>query len=174
MLRTCINAQTARSALIRFWRIRNPSAVNPIFKLRQEPQICVVRWFNFSNFEYVVRTHLRARTLRFTARKIYDWYKFTLRLFADFICHIIAPAERDYDWIAQNLRWLWLALPVVDYRAGTITSFPLGKPVLSSSTTAEIASDSGTMRPIAGTNWPRSAASVMPARACGVGLANTR
>ncbi len=29
----------------------------------------------------------------------------------------------------------------------TITSFPLGKPVVSSSTTAEIASDSGTMRP---------------------------
>lgn len=37
VLRTCLNAQTARSALIRFWRIRNPSAVNPIFKLRQEP-----------------------------------------------------------------------------------------------------------------------------------------
>jgi hypothetical protein len=29
-------------------------------------------WFNFSNFEYVVRAHLRARTLCFAARKIYD------------------------------------------------------------------------------------------------------
>ena len=45
-------------------------------------------------------------------------------------------------------RWM---LVVVGYRMGTITSFPLGEPVLSSSTTAEIASDSGTMRPIAGT-----------------------
>jgi len=63
---------------------------------------------------------------------------------------------------------------VVDYRVGTITSFPLGKPVVSSSTTAEIASDSGAMRPIAGTSLPCSAASVMPAMHCGVGLPNTR
>ncbi len=68
-------------------------------------------------------------------------------------------------------RWM---LVVVGYRMGTITSFPLGEPVLSSSTTADIASDSGTMRPIAGTSWPRSAASAMPARDCGVGLPNTR
>ena len=57
---------------------------------------------------------------------------------------------------------------------GAITSFPFGKPVLSSSTTAEIASDSGTVRPIVGTSWRRSTASVMPAMHCGVGLPNTR
>ena len=63
-------------------------------------------------------------------------------------------------------------LVVVGYRIGMITSFPLGKPVLSSSTTAGIASDSGTMRAIAATSWPRSAASAIPAKDCGVGLPN--
>ena len=42
----------------------------------------------------------------------------------------------------------------IGYRMGTITSFPFGKPVLSSLTRAGIASDSGTMRPIAGTSLP--------------------
>ena len=65
-------------------------------------------------------------------------------------------------------------LVVAGYRMGTITSFPLREPVLSSSTTAEIASDSGTMRPIAGTSWPRSWASAMLAMHCVVGLPNTR
>jgi len=60
------------------------------------------------------------------------------------------------------------------YRVGTITSFPLGMPVISSSTMAEIASDSGAMRPIAGTSLPRSAAWVMPAKHCCVGLPKTR
>lgn len=83
VLRACLNAQTTRSALIGSWRVRNSSAVNPVFNLRQEPQICVVCWFNFSNFEHVVRAYIRARTFRFTAREIYDWYKFALRLFAD-------------------------------------------------------------------------------------------
>lgn len=50
-------------------------------------------------------------------------------------------------------RWM---LVVVGYRMGTITSFPLGDPVLLSSTTAGITSDSDTMRPIAGTSWTRS------------------
>jgi hypothetical protein len=68
-------------------------------------------------------------------------------------------------------RWMLVG---VGYRMGAITSFPLGEPVLSSSTTAEIASDSGTMRPIAGTSWPRSKASAMSAMHCGFGLPNTR
>ncbi len=65
-------------------------------------------------------------------------------------------------------------LVVVGYRMGAITSFPFGEPVLSSSTIAEIASDSGAIRPIAGTSWPCSAASAMPAKDCDVGLPNTR
>jgi hypothetical protein len=40
---------------------------------------------------------------------------------------------------------------VVDYRLGTFTSFPLGEPVFSSSTMADIPSESGAVRPIAGT-----------------------
>jgi hypothetical protein len=65
-------------------------------------------------------------------------------------------------------------LIVIDHRAETITSFPLGKPVFSRATTAGIASDKGTMRPIVGASLPCSAASAMPARACSVGFPNTR
>lgn len=65
-------------------------------------------------------------------------------------------------------------LVVVGYRMGTITSVPSGEPVLSSSTTAEIAPDSDTMRRIVGTSWTRSAALAMSAMHCGVGLQNTR
>jgi len=164
VLRTCLNTQTARPALIRIWRIRNPSAVNPIFELRHEPQICVVGGFDFSNFEYVVRANLSARPLRFTPRKIHDWHDFALRLFTDLICHLVAPADRDHEWFAQSFRWLSPALLAVGYRMGTITSFPLAEPVVSSSTMADIASDSGTTRPIAATSLPCSAASVTPAR----------
>jgi hypothetical protein len=101
VLRACLNAQTAGPALIRFWRIRNLPTVNPVFNLREEPEISVVGCFNFSNFEDIVRAYLRTRPLRFTTRKIYDWYKFTRRLFADFIIHIIVPAERDGNWLGK-------------------------------------------------------------------------
>src|SRR5271166_1204920 len=81
--------------------------------------------------------------------------------------------SRRYENYKPHRRCI-IAHLAVGYRAGTITSFPLGDPVLSSSTTAGIASDSGTMRPIAGTSLPCSAASETPARDCGVGLPNTK
>jgi hypothetical protein len=63
----------------------------------------------------------------------------------------------------ESARSIASILVVVGYRMGPITSFPLGEPVLPSSTMAEIASDSGAMRPTAGTSLLRSAASVMRA-----------
>ena len=80
------------------------------------------------------------------------------------------PIQKSTSHIAACI----IAHLAVGYCAGTITSFPLGEPVLSSSMMAEIASDSGAVRPIAATSWPPSIASAMPAMHCGFGLPNTR
>jgi hypothetical protein len=97
VLRTGVDTQPTCSALIGSWRVRNLSAVNPISELREDPQLGVVSWLNVSNLEYVVRTHLRARTFRFAPREIYERDKLTLRMLADVIIHIVFPAESDTD-----------------------------------------------------------------------------
>jgi len=106
VLGTCLDAQATRLALVGSRCVRNLSAVNPIPELRQEPQFCIVSWFDRSNFKYVVWAYLSAGALRLAARKIHDRDNFTLRHFAVQFCHVIAPQDHVNIWFERKLLWV--------------------------------------------------------------------